>query len=548
MKKNVLCYLFAAFFVLSPGLLAMEKGSITTLDRVQVEDAYTPQVLGLFIGIDSYSDPLWHNLKYPAKDVADMVSFFENSDALALDYHMVLTQKKETTRDYILNHALDAFEMKNSSEKDVVIAYISGHGTLAHELFTVMDGNDTGKRPVKRPYVVTSDTLSDKVADSAIALDKITAWFDKLRSRRKILILDLCHSGLGKSQISPDDDALIRSEKGILYIPMEDSWASMILSACPMGGTSYEDDKLQNSVYTHFLIEGMEKGDLNGDGAVSISEAHNYAIDQTRQYTWEHKGIKQIPTAYSRILGKDPVFVSGKRTTMGTPVLFSYNSANAGVELYVDNIYQGVFPKGFNIEKGERDIQCRYQGRTILKEKIVASPGHEYILSDLYRNHTNRHLIVTADVGFRLFSFSDIDRKLLPDEPAMGTSIYVPLDEMSHLAYSVSANYSYGRTLSQFSTTFGLMYKRSSEKSLFFLGPDVMFLSFNYDPNDIENIQMDKHMRFLCPGAKCLFVYEPWPNVDVNAGIGSYWMVYNMDNKKHHIMINQPSISVGFSF
>ena len=87
-------------------LRADVKGRIVELERPLVQEAYKPRVLGLFIGIQEFEDPFWHDLKFPRQDVYDMVDFFEGSNTLQLDYKMILTEPAETTRDHILNQAL----------------------------------------------------------------------------------------------------------------------------------------------------------------------------------------------------------------------------------------------------------------------------------------------------------------------------------------------------------------------------------------------------------------------------------------------------------
>jgi len=547
MRFNTYCCFILTLIISSAihsSASADEKGRIRKIKQMMVNDAYTPKVLGMFIGIDKYRDPLWHDLKYPVKDAKDMAAFFKSSDALRLDYRMVLVDPVKTTRDHILNHALDEFEMKNSLDTDMVIVYVSGHGTMTHE--TVQKGKE--KKAVYRPYIVTSDTVTGRIEDSAIALDKITNWFDKLRSRRKILILDLCHSGLGKSHLSPEVNEIKRSEKGLRYTPMEDSWASIILSACSMGGTSFEDDKLKNSVYTHFLLEGMAHGDLNGDGAVTISEAHNYAIDKTRQYTWEHKAVKQVPTAYSKILGKDPIIVKGKPSTSGAPVLFSFNSVNSGIEVYVDKIYSGMFPKGLKIEPGEHKIECRYQGRTLLNEDVDAVPGHEYMIPQLTDFEKLSCTSILADVGYRSFTGADVSKKLLSDTATVGMSLYYLPHHESLLAYSAGMDYSGGSSLNQISARVGIKYTRLLKNCRLYVGTDILGLMLKYSADKIDGSHVDRTMNFLCPGVDALLSYEPLPNLILSARIGAYLFPYTKDSEKKNMMMNQMGLSVGYVF
>ena len=85
------------------------------------------------------------------------------------------------------------------------------------------------------------------------------------------------------------------TKAGFLVRPIEEvSRASVMLAACDSGETAREDERLDNDIYTHFLVEALRVGvDRNGDGAVTVSEAHDYA----RRMTYEYTAGKQRPTA-----------------------------------------------------------------------------------------------------------------------------------------------------------------------------------------------------------------------------------------------------------
>jgi hypothetical protein len=531
--------------------LAGPKGKITPLSRIDIGDAYTTKVLGLFIGIQNYQDPFWHDLKYPRKDVADMVAYFTQNEAIKLDFKMVLDQDSQTTRDYILNQALDAFEIKNASPEDMVIVYISSHGTLAGELFDVIQDGRPSKAYRKVPYILTSDSRENKIADSAIALDKVTDWFEKLRSRRKVLILDMCHSGRGgKSQLSPDQAALLGSAKGITYLPFEDSQAAIILTACPMGGTSFEDDALQNSVYTHFLLEGMRRGDLNGDGAVTISEAHNYAIDRTRQYTWEHKHYKQVPTTYSKILGKDPLIVYGHPSRPATPILFSYTQKNNGLELIVDGLHQGMLPKGIPVPPGKHTVALAYQGQTVFKETVRMKPGSDYKLPEMTtpKPPRPRTLALLAEGGYRGYLRDEVPREILPASATAGFSLYHYNTFSKWIGLSGGFNYGENRDLQQLATQIGLKLTVGGDGLRFFLGPDLLIMFFNYANERIDGQKVDRTMTLFSPGAEALFLYPFDNGMTLAAGIRAHYMPYTHDGSTHSVVANQGFVSLGYSF
>ncbi len=551
MKAKLLGVTFLILITTTTSLWADAKGRTTIIKRLNVEGAYTPKVLGLFIGIQEYRDPFWHDLKYPEKDVRDMVEFFTNNATLELDYKMVLTKPEETTRNYIFNHKLDEFKMKNSSDKDVVIVYISSHGTLTKELVTVIQEGKKTKEPRKVPYILTSDALEGKIADSALALYKVIDWFEKLRSQRKVLILDMCHSGrFGKSQLSPDQADLIESAKGINYTPMEDSWASIILAACPIGGVSFEDNALKNSVYTHFLIEGMRLGDLNKDGAVSISEAHNYAIDETHQYTWEFKQYKQVPTTYSRILGKDPIIVFGASAKKATPTLFSYSSANYGVDVYLDGVHQAMLPKGIVVKPGVHKVMCKYDGRTIFNEKIKIIPGNDYMLpyfKDL-KHEKEKTSFFLAEGGYRNYARSDVAEELAPGTPTIGFSLHRYGIITDWIGLSFGLNYGGSDDLAQYAANFGIKLTTPLSRLRLFAGPDVMVLFFRYASDLIAEKRVDQEVMFFCPGAEVFLTYKFKMNAVLSFGVRAHYMPYSLGSEIYNMFDNQVFIAAGILF
>jgi hypothetical protein len=550
--NKLFAVLFMAILMVAPSATwAGAKGKITPLNRIDIGDAYSTKVLGLFIGIHNYRDPFWNDLKYPRKDVEDMVAYFTENEAIKLDFKMVLNQEAQTTRDHILNHVLDDFEIKNASPEDIVIVYISSHGTLVNELFDVIQDGKPSKAYQKVPYILTSDSLENKIADSAIALRKVTDWFERLRSKRKVLILDMCHSGRGgKSQLSPDQAALLGSAKGISYVPFEDSQASIILTACPMGGTSFEDDDLQNSVYTHFLLEGMRHGDLNGDGAVTISEAHNYSIDRTRQYTWDRKHYKQVPTTYSKILGKDPLIVYGAPSEPATPILFSYAQKNQGLELYLDGIHQGMLPKGIPVRPGEHTVELAYQGHTIYSETVMMAPGSDYQLPEMSKPKAAkpRTLTLMAEGGYRGYLRDEVPDALLPGTATGGFSIYHYNTFSKWIGLSGGFNYGENSDLQQLATQIGLKLTFAKKGLRLFLGPDLLIMFFNYASDRIDGQDVDQTMTLFSPGAEALLMYTFDTGITLAAGARAHYLPYTHNGNTHEVTANQGFLSLGYSF
>ena len=65
-----------------------------------------------------------------------------------------------------------------------------------------------------------------------------------------------------------------------------------------------EDKSLQNGVYTHYLIQALthhsDTADLNADGLVDVTEAHDFAQDKTVKHTGGLGTTGGVPHCWSR--------------------------------------------------------------------------------------------------------------------------------------------------------------------------------------------------------------------------------------------------------
>ncbi|MFL5300487.1 MAG: caspase domain-containing protein, partial [Anaeromyxobacteraceae bacterium] len=261
-----------------------EKGRLVPLDvpREKLDQHYAPKKVALLVGVNRFDDAEWNGLRYTEKDAEDLGAVLRDPQRGAFDHVEVL--KDGPTRADI-RAAISRLGDVARDDRDTVLVYFSSHGTLARD-----------PRGEMKRYLVTRDTRMTDVAGSALAIDDLKSEFEALRSRRKVLILAACHSGGGKSLLPGDMQKELAGTKGGFFVrPIEEvSRAIVVLAASDWGETAREDSKLENDIYTHFLVEALKIGyDRNGDGATTVSEAHDYA----RRMTYEFTAGRQRPSA-----------------------------------------------------------------------------------------------------------------------------------------------------------------------------------------------------------------------------------------------------------
>lgn len=333
-----------------------------------IDAAARPRRIALLIGIDTFDDHYWPTLRWAAKDADDLGAALSDPKIGGFDEVRVLTRPESTTRQSVLA-ALAHLKSLAPRADDTVIVYVSSHGTLA----------PTPSGRLERTLVLR-DTRHDKLLDTGLPMAVLEKAFDAIPSKRKALVLAACDSGSGSSLLTPAARRLMHGVKGALPELETVSHASLVMSASEFEEPAREDDRLENDVYTHFLVQALVRGaDANGDGAVSATEAHDYA----RRRTYEYTGGKQIPTVEAAVVGADPVLLAGRVDRPGLPVLYSYAAGLDGYQVKSGGREKGVLPGNVVLEPGAQDIEVSHDGKAIYEGRVVLEPGQRLSVSNL---------------------------------------------------------------------------------------------------------------------------------------------------------------------
>jgi hypothetical protein len=386
---------------------SQEKGGLVPLklDETALSNAYAPRRIALLVGISQFQDPQWRNLRYSEKDARDLAAALKDPARGRFDQVRLLTGPEETTRAAILA-AVRQLQQEATRPDDVVVVYFSAHGTLARD----------NQGELKR-YLVTRDASYRAIGQTALSMDVLKAEFDKLPSRRRLLVLATCHSGSGKSLLPKELEAELAGVKSGFYArPLEESSrASLVFAACDWGETAREDEGLRNDIYTHFLIEGLNgAADRNVDGAVTATEAHDHARRRTFAFT---EG-RQRPSAEILEVGADPVVLSGSINRVGRPELFSYNPRLDGFTLKVDGEPRTELPGGIAVPPGRRVLELTKGDSVLVRREVDVSAGDRLPLEQLLAESFPRRSL--SLVG-GMFSFVDARSRneLLPASPEL---------------------------------------------------------------------------------------------------------------------------------
>ncbi len=235
----------------------------------------------ILIANDKYDD--LHDLRGPQRDVADLKHVLENPEIGA--FTNVETHINRSPTD-VRKALIDFFE--RHSRTDFLLVYFSGHG--------VVDRGDSSLHLAFRKTDPQHPTVE------GISARFITGEMDKRKLRRVVLILDCCYSGSfegWKSDANLDLGQIFNSGYG-----------RIVLTASRATEKAWDADQLEDvkgrsikhSLFTHYLIEGLETG-LGGTSnketikeTILVDELYTYAYTQVVKTA---KPTRQTPRRWS---------------------------------------------------------------------------------------------------------------------------------------------------------------------------------------------------------------------------------------------------------
>src|SRR5512147_2768006 len=283
--------------------------------------------LALIIGNSHYQDPNLAKLVAPTEDVNDLAVVLREPAIGGFDE--VVTLIDET--DAAIRLSIEDFFADKKSD-DLLVLYFSGHGVRDEQ---------------GRLYLAAPNTRANRLRATAIAADFITTEMDRSRSKRQVLILDCCHSGA----FAQGSKAVTGGTVGVGPAFEGTGYGRVVLTATDATQYAWEGDKIigeaDNSVFTHYLVQGLQTGeaDVDADGRITLDELYDYVYAQVVAKTpkqtpgkWSYKQQGEIVIARNpKPIVKAVALPADLRTAIESPLA----SVRAGVVRELDRLLNG---------------------------------------------------------------------------------------------------------------------------------------------------------------------------------------------------------------
>lgn len=275
-----------------------KKGAESLKQTVQIEYLGGPEEPDLFvlaIGVSAYQQTDF-NLSYAAKDAHDIADHFKNASNLFANIHTMTITDEEATADRIKK--AKEFLMQSTVD-DQVIVFVAGHGLV---------GSDFDY------YFATHDVDFFNPAEKGLPYEEIELLVDGISARKKLILMDTCHSGeIDKEdvEIAAADNTNVKSRsfRGIglksklgalkvnnllkdVFADLRRGTGAMVITSSSGDEFSYEDDKWENGVFTYSFLEGLKEEKAGKMGGIKVSQIQDYVVQRVQELT----NGRQTPT------------------------------------------------------------------------------------------------------------------------------------------------------------------------------------------------------------------------------------------------------------
>jgi hypothetical protein len=340
-------------------------GPVGVASPDRLAEARAPRRVALLFGVDSYDDPELVDLRFAAKDASDLGRALADPDIGDFDRVVEVTGSPKR------QDLLDALEQVVSTlhADDTLLVFFAGHGTMR------LSGGET------ELFLLPADAELDRPQEAGLALSELERLLQSVRPRRRVLIIDACYNGEGRSALSSDTSDILRSMRGEAPQPtlLDLGRMDARLFAARPTDPAIESQKLGNGVYTHFLVQALEgEGDVDGDGLVDVHEAHEWARDRTLRYT---DGL-QVPWIRIDEQGRLPIWLAGdpdSRAQATRAILTGLESLPTSTVMMVDGVPRG----GGGLEPGWHRIEVRVDEQLVVDRAVHARPARRVAVETL---------------------------------------------------------------------------------------------------------------------------------------------------------------------
>jgi len=250
------------------------------------------------------------------------------------------------------------------------------------ELEKRLQGKEAGvRREVIVYYSGHADEKGLRLGGDVYSWADLRKNVNNINADVKVAILDACGSG-----------AITRTKGGVSRPAfMQDASSEMkgyaFLTSSNENEASQESDRIKGSFFTHALVGGLRgAADMTGNGKVTLSEAYQYAFDETLRNTQNTSAGSQHPNRDMNLAGTGDIVMTDLRETSAVLTLDSNLEGRLFIRDEQGNLFAELNKiRGRQIELGmpvgKYSIQMEVPSKIWMAKEVQISEGKKNVLS-----------------------------------------------------------------------------------------------------------------------------------------------------------------------
>jgi len=250
------------------------------------------------------------------------------------------------------------------------------------ELEKRLQGKEAGvRREVIVYYSGHADEKGLRLGGDVYSWAELRKNVNNINADVKVAILDACGSG-----------AITRTKGGVSRPAfLQDASSEMkgyaFLTSSNENEASQESDRIKGSFFTHSLVGGLRgAADMTGNGKVTLSEAYQYAFDETLRNTQNTSAGSQHPNRDMNLAGTGDIVMTDLRETSAVLTLDSNLEGRLFIRDEQGNLFAELNKiRGRQIELGmpvgKYSIQMEAPSKIWMAKEVQISDGKKNVLS-----------------------------------------------------------------------------------------------------------------------------------------------------------------------
>ena len=162
---------------------------------------------------------------------------------------------------------------------DTVFIFFSGHSMQK------TGGLNAGE------YLCPVEANLNDLENSCISSKEFAMVLRSIRANRVVVFLDISHSG-GISETKAGNSHVLAGLSEAVFNLLAEQEGRVIIASCKPDEVSWELPDMRNSLFTHYLLEGLRGSAARIDGTVPIIRLFDYISDKVPQHRSQHPFIK----------------------------------------------------------------------------------------------------------------------------------------------------------------------------------------------------------------------------------------------------------------